>query len=227
MGGGRWANFGSFRAAESATLGTGKAGFRQFWPFWGAKTPDFCQTWNANSAHPGRHRGTKTVNFGSFRAAASAALDPGTADCRIFWPFLGPQDARFRSKLEGYLGPSWLTQERKNGQLGSNWRRLVGQFWFISGRRVSHFRPRDGRFSPILAIFRAPRGPISVKVETLPRPILVDTRVQKRSIWVKLEAVGGPILVPFGPPSQPLWAPGRPIFANFGYFWGTKTPDFG
>ena len=103
----------------------------------------------------------------------------------------------------------------------------MGQFWFISGRRVSHFGPRDGRFSPILAIFGAPRRPILVKLGTLTRPILVDTGAQKQSILVTLEAVNGPILVHFGPPSQPLWAPGRPILANFGHFWGAKTPDFG
>ena len=38
---------------------------------------------------------------------------------------------------------------------------------------------------------------------------------------------GGPIEVNFGPPSGPLWAPGRPIFADFGHFWGAETPDFG
>ena len=101
----------------------------------------------------------------------------------------------------------------------------MGQFWFISGRRVSHFGPRDGRFSPILAIFGALRRPISVKLGTLTRPILVHTEAHKYSISVTL-AVGGPILVHFGPPSQRPWAPGRLIFANFGHFWGAKTPDF-
>ena len=67
-------------------------------------------------------------------------------------------------------------------------------------RRVSHFGPRDGRFSPILAIFGVPRRPILVKLGTPTRRILVDTGAQKRSILVKLEAVGGPILVHFGPP---------------------------
>ena len=70
-----------------------------------------------------------------------------------------------------------------------------------------HFGPRDGRFSPILAIFGAPRRPISVKLGRPTRPILFDTGAQERSISVKLEAVGEPILVNFGPPSQPLWAP--------------------
>ena len=87
----------------------------------------------------------------------------------------------------------------------------------------------------ILAIFGAPRRPISVKLGTPTRPILVDTGGQKQSILVKLEAVGGPILVNFGPPSQPLWAPGRPIFANFakigknrpsrGPKWLTRRPE--
>ena len=53
----------------------------------------------------------------------------------------------------------------------------MGQFRLISGRRVSHFGPRDGRLSPILAIFGAPRRPISVKLGTPTRPILVDTGV--------------------------------------------------
>ena len=101
----------------------------------------------------------------------------------------------------------------------------MGQFWFILGRTVSHFGPRDGRFSPILAIFGAPRRPFSVELGTLTRPILVDKGAQKLSILVKLKAVGGRILVHFGPPSQPLWAPGRPIFAKSGHFWGAKTPD--
>ena len=102
----------------------------------------------------------------------------------------------------------------------------MGQCWFISGRRVSHFGPRDGRFSPILAIFRAPRRPISVKLGRLIRPILVDTGAQKRSILVKLEAVSGPILVHFGPHGQPLWAQGRPIFANFWPFFGRQDARF-
>ena len=104
----------------------------------------------------------------------------------------------------------------------------MGQCWFILGRRVSHFEARDGRFSPILAIFGAPRRPISVNLGTPTGPILVDTGAQKRSIFlVKLDAVGGPILVHFRPPSQSLWAPGRQIFANVGHFQGAKTPDFG
>ena len=103
----------------------------------------------------------------------------------------------------------------------------MGQFWFISGRPVSHFRTQDGVFSPILAIFGAPRRPISVKLGPLTRPILVDTGAQKWSILVKFEAVGGPILVLSWPPSQSLWAPGRQILANFGQFRGAKTPDFG
>ena len=85
----------------------------------------------------------------------------------------------------------------------------MGQFSFISGRRVGHFGPRDGRFSPILAIFGAPRRRISVKLGTLTRPILVDTGAPKRSILVKLEAVGGPILVHFGPQTlMPLYEEG-------------------
>ena len=63
----------------------------------------------------------------------------------------------------------------------------MGQFWLILGRRVSHFGPRDGRFSPILAILGAPRRPISVKLGTPTRPILVDTGRQKRSISVKIQ----------------------------------------
>ena len=66
-----------------------------------------------------------------------------------------------------------------------------------------------------------------VKLGPPTRPILVDKGAPKRSILVKLEETGGPILVHFGPPSRPLWAPGRPIFANFGHFWGAKTSDFG
>ena len=82
---------------------------------------------------------------------------------------------------------------------------------------------------PILANFGHFWGAktlISVKLGTLTLPILADMTAHKHSILVKLEAVGGPILVHFGPPSQPLWAPGRPIFANFGHFWGVKAPDF-
>ena len=74
---------------------------------------------------------------------------------------------------------------------------------------TSDLLSEDGQFSPILAIFRAPRRPISVKLGTPTRPILVDTGASKRSILVKLEAAGGPILVNFGPPSRPLWAPGH------------------
>ena len=80
----------------------------------------------------------------------------------------------------------------------------MGQFWFISGREVRHFGPRDGRFSPILAIFGAPRRLTLVKFGTLTQPILVDTRAPKRLISVELEAVGGPIFVHFGPPNEPL-----------------------
>ena len=149
---------------------------------------------------------------------------------RRFSPILaifGAQDTRSRSNEERQLSPSWLTQERKNVQFWANRRQLVGQFWFISSRRVSHFGPRQRRFSAILLIFGAPRCLVSFKLGTPTRPILVDTRAQKRSNLVKLEAVGGPISVHFGPPSQPPWAPGRPIFASFGHFWGAKTPDFG
>ena len=84
----------------------------------------------------------------------------------------------------------------------------MGQSWLISGRRVRHFRPRDGRFLPILAIFGAPRRLISVKLRTLTRPILVDTGGPKRPILVRLEAVGGAILVNFGPPSGGLFEGG-------------------
>ena len=73
---------------------------------------------------------------------------------------------------------------------------------------------------PILAIFGAPRRPISVKLGTPTQPILVDTGAPKRSILVKIGAARGPRLVNFGLPSRPLWAPGRPIFANLGHFWG-------
>ena len=103
----------------------------------------------------------------------------------------------------------------------------MGQFGFILGHRVSQVGPRDSRFSPTLAIFGAPRRPMSGKLGSLTPPILVDTGRQKGSILVKLEAVGRPILVHFRPPSQPLRAPARPIFANFGHFLGAKTPDFG
>ena len=102
----------------------------------------------------------------------------------------------------------------------------MDQFWFILGRRVSHFGPRDGQFWPILAFFGAPRRPISVKLGTLTRAILVDTSAQRRSILIKLEAVGGPIFVHFGPPSQPLWAPGQPLFANFGPISGRQDTQF-
>ena len=77
----------------------------------------------------------------------------------------------------------------------------MGQFWFISGRRVSHFGPRDCRLSPIFAMFGAARHPFSVKLGTLSRPTLVGTGAQKGSILVTLEAVGGPILVHFGTPT--------------------------
>ena len=80
----------------------------------------------------------------------------------------------------------------------------MGQFRFILGRRVSHFWPRDGPFSPILAISRAPRRLTSVKLGTLTRPILVDTGAPKRLISFKLEAVSGTISVHFGPPREPL-----------------------
>ena len=102
----------------------------------------------------------------------------------------------------------------------------MGQFWLILGRRASHLGPPDGRFSLILTFFGAPRRPIWVKIGTPTWPIFVDTGGRKCSISVKLEAVGGPISVYFGLPSQPLWAPGRPIFANLDNFWGAKTPDF-
>ena len=76
------------------------------------------------------------------------------------------------------------------------------QFWSISGRQVGHFGPRDGRFSPILAIFGALRCPILVKLSAPTRPIFVDTGVPKRAILVKLGAAGGPISVNFGPPRR-------------------------
>ena len=153
----------------------------------------------------------------------------------------GPRDGRFSPILAIFGAPrrpisvtvGTLTRPIlfdtgvQKGSILVTWRRSLGQFWFISGRQVSHFGPRDGRFSPMLAIFRDPRHPISVTVGTLNRPILVDTGAQKRSTLVTLEAVGGPILVHFESPSQPLWAPDRPIFANFGHFWGPKAPDFG
>ena len=50
----------------------------------------------------------------------------------------------------------------------------MGQVWLILGRRVGHFGPRDGRFSPIWAFLGAPRRPTSVKLGTPTRPILVD-----------------------------------------------------
>ena len=142
----------------------------------------------------------------------------------------GPSHEASAHGLERYLGPSWLTQERKKGQFGSNWRRSVGQFWFISGRRVSHFGPRDGQFSPILAIFGAPRRPISIKLLTLTRPILVDTGAPKGSIrsngrrsvgqfWF----ISGRRVSHFGPrdgrfsPILPiLGAPRRPISVKVG-----------
>ena len=47
------------------------------------------------------------------------------------------------------------------------------------------------------------------------------------SILVKSGSARGPISVNFGPQSQPVWAPGRPIFPDFGHFLGAETPDFG
>ena len=100
----------------------------------------------------------------------------------------------------------------------------MDQFGFISGRRVSHFGPRDGRFWPFLGV---PRRPILVNSERQLGPFWLTQQRKDGEFSVKFEAVGGPILVHFGPPSQPLWAPGRPIFANFGHYSGAKTPDFG
>ena len=51
----------------------------------------------------------------------------------------------------------------------------MGHFGFIPGRRLSHFGPRDSRFSSLMAIFGAPRRPISVKRATLTPPIWVET----------------------------------------------------
>ena len=54
-----------------------------------------------------------------------------------------------------------------------------------------------GRFLAILAIFGAPRRPISVKLGMPTQPMLVDTGAPKRSILVKLGAARGPISVNF------------------------------
>ena len=70
----------------------------------------------------------------------------------------------------------------------------------------------------------APRRPMSVKLGTLTRSILVATGAQKGSILVTLEAVGGPNSIFFWPPSQPLWAPGQPIFANLAILGAPRRP---
>ena len=138
----------------------------------------------------------------------------------------GRQDARSRSNLERQLYPSWLTRERKL----VNFDRIGGGRWANFGSfraaQSATLGPRTAYFRQFLAISGASRRPISAKLGPLTRPILVDTGAQKWSIFVELEAVSGPILVHFGPQGQPLWAPGRPIFANFGQFWGAKTPNF-
>ena len=65
----------------------------------------------------------------------------------------------------------------------------MGQFWFISGRQLSHFGPWDGRFSPILAILGDPRHPILVTVGTLQvgvdRSSCIVLPSLRESVWAR------------------------------------------
>ena len=90
------------------------------------------------------------VNFGP-------PSQPLWADFRQYWPFLGRQDARFRSNLERQLGSSWLTQGGKHGQFRSNWRRSVGQFWLISGHTLLISPLKIMSPSKVISRYRAPR----------------------------------------------------------------------
>ena len=85
------------------------------------------------------------------------------------------QFGRIIQRIRQIQLPKGATQGRQNGQFWSNWGRPGGKFWLILGRRVGLFGPWDGRFSPILAIFRALRRPISVKLGTPTRLIFFDT----------------------------------------------------
>ena len=59
--------------------------FANFGHCWVAKTPDFGQTWNANSGHFVRHRGAKMVSSGQIRGGRGANFGYFGPPSRPFW----------------------------------------------------------------------------------------------------------------------------------------------